>query len=602
MKGNIVIHNLLKSFLLLSLFFTASSFLISKADDPCKNIQDLDDRAACYEKEIEEREEEYQSTSKKLSEVRSKKNDISSKINELAGQLNVTQAELNEVDSDIKSLQAVLEEINKNLTDRKDKLSEKIALRNHVIRNYSKRTLMNDLELFFGAGMGDTKLSGFQLSYMTYMFNKSVSDEAIKLIKALNAEIGNFEKDKAEAEKLKGELETEKNNLVALKNDLDNRKANAQGEYSELDEKETGYERDLENIEEEIEDLSEKQQAILKAKYGDENGTVGDYASPTAKTPDPPFKPAFAAFSYGAYTHYNGMSQYGAKGRAEDGDDYKEILEFYYKTGVEEKDGFPDSIEVQGHGKMDFQKYLYGIAEMPGDWPMDALKAQAIAARTYAYRSNKPICTTQSCQVFLKSKSDNPPSRWKQAVDDTEDKILKDPKTSQYSSTTGGYINNVGWDADGKWPGDAYEKKAGSPWFYKAWYTKSYNTSESCGHPHPWLTEKEMADILNAWVVWRKGSNSDKDRISPVTTSCWGGDPYSVDKMADKAAEFGEKYTSVSSVDVDISNGGYTSKVYFQTNRGSVAIDGDTFKTVYNLRAPAYISIKSRLFDLERRN
>jgi peptidoglycan hydrolase-like amidase len=201
--------------------------------------------------------------------------------------------------------------------------------------------------------------------------------------------------------------------------------------------------------------------------------------------------------------------------------------------------------------------------------------------------------------VFNKSKSDNPPTKWKSAVDGTTGEILKDAKTSQYSSTTGGYINNVGWD--GSWPASSYEKKAGSPWFYKAWYTKGYSTSDNCGRSHPWLSEKEMADILNAWVVWRKGSSGDKSHITPVTTKCWGGDPYSLDEMADKAGNYGEEYSSVTSVDVDISNSGYTSKVTLGTNKGTISISGEEFKTVFNLRAPGYVSIKSRLFDLEKK-
>ena len=124
-------------------------------------------------------------------------------------------------------------------------------------------------------------------------------------------------------------------------------------------------------------------------------------------------------------------------------------MKFYYDVGVEKKDNFPDKICVEGYGNMDFQKYLYGIAEMPDTWPKEALKAQAVAARSYAYRfvkAGKCICTTQSCQVFLKSKSDNPPSDWKNAVKDTEDKILKDGVVAYYSSTTGGYIEGIGWD------------------------------------------------------------------------------------------------------------------------------------------------------------
>jgi hypothetical protein len=61
-------------------------------------------------------------------------------------------------------------------------------------------------------------------------------------------------------------------------------------------------------------------------------------------------------------------------------------------------------------------------------------------------------------------------------------------------------------------------KKRLVPWFYKAWYTKSYSDNNSCEHPHPWLSEKEMADILNAYVVvYTNGtSGGEKGHITPA--------------------------------------------------------------------------------------
>ncbi len=585
-KRDIIVFTLRKS---LFIFLVVTSMLLLShavlAEDKCKSISDLDQRAKCYENE-------YQSVSKKLSDVQSQKTGISNKISSLASQLNVTQAEINDINNEIKSVQNTVSELQKNLEDRRAKLSDKITLRNQLIRSYSKNLQMNDVELFLSKSTNSFGFSGFELAYVSAAFNKAVSGEFIKIIQGLNAEIQGFEKDKAEAEQLQKDLTGEQTKLLSIKVNLDSQKNQANSEFKNLSDKEKSYSQKLE-------ELSAKQQEILKLKNGDENATLGNYTPPSAKTPDPPFKPAFAAFSYGAYTHYNGMSQYGAKGRAQAGQNYKEILKYYYKVSVTEKNDFPNKISVKGYGDLNFQYYLYGIAEMPSDWPNDALKAQAIAARTYAYKSNKPICTTEACQVFLKSKADNPPSKWKKAVDETKNEILDNPKTSQFSSTTGGYINNIGWD--GKWPGESYEKKGGSPWFYKAWYTKGYSTSENCGHPHPWLSEKEMADILNSWVVWRKGSSSDKGHISPTTTSCWGGDPYSLDEMAGKADDYGEKYSSVSGIDVDISNNGYTSSVKLSTNKGTVQISGEEFKTVFNLRAPGYISIKSRLYDFEKK-
>jgi peptidoglycan hydrolase-like amidase len=269
------------------------------------------------------------------------------------------------------------------------------------------------------------------------------------------------------------------------------------------------------------------------------------------------------------------------------------------------------SITVEGVDSIDFEgKYLLGIAEMPSNFPKEALKAQAIAARTYAYRykkEGKSICTTQSCQVYLGSKAANPPGEWKSAVEETKGQIIDDVVT-YYSSTTGGYSTTSGWDtkcgSQSCWTGDAYEKIAGSPWFYKGWYTESYsNSSSKCGHSSPWLKEEEFADIINAWIVRKNGGDS--DRILPVTiASCTiggGGNPYSMAELRDKANGYGGAVTSVSGVSVSYSTGGSTGTVTVQTNRGSLSINGTEFKETFNLRAPGYISIRSPLYNIEKK-
>ena len=563
-----------------------------------------DDVDTCAQ-QIQKYETEYESVSKQLTDIRAKKDDILGKIAGYSSQISVTQTEIDSLQNDITDMQEKLELLNQTLVEKKDALGEKIAFRNKVVRDYYQHGVLNSFELLLTTY---NELSGFQVSAFSYVFAKSLTSEALRIIAILNTEIKSYEADKQEAEELKTELETTQINLVALKNQLANQKTSAEVTRKDLVEKESDVAEELQSLQEKIDKLTSLQQQLLATKAGD--SYVSGYEPPSYKLPEPQFSPAFALMSYGAYTHYNGMSQYGAKGRAQAGQDYKEIVKFYYKEGVSEKDDFPGEIRVSGYDKMDFQEYLYGLAEMPSSWPADALKAQAVAARSYAYRyvkAGKEICTTQSCQVFSKSKSDNPPESWRKAVYDTKDEIIGgDTGAAGYgwdSSTAGGYINNVGWDPDGSWPGGAYEKKAGSPWFYKAWYTQSYTDgSGTCGRSTPWLDEDEMADILNAWVVWKKGSGSDRNRISPVTTGCWGGDPYSHGKMKDRADELGTAYSGVSGASVDISNSGKTAKITFSTNNGSVSIDGDEFKTVFNLRAPGYVSIRNRLFGVEARN
>jgi peptidoglycan hydrolase-like amidase len=581
------------------------------AGDPCEEKPE-EKQEECYEEEIREEQEKYESTSKKLSDVRDLMDLVSAKITDLLSQLSITQAEINTLQAEIDDMQVKLNEINTNLTNRKVALDKKLQLRNRVLRAHYQSGSLSTLELLMTTLPSSSVgyLTGFQFINLSYMFDTALTHEALKIIALLSAEIESFEKDKAEAEDLKEELESAQASVFSAKAALGSQKASAQTDYDELAEREGDVAGELASIQEKLDSLTAKQQEILGAKSG--MGLISGYIAPEYKLPDPPFEPAYAVMSYGAYTHRRGMSQYGAKGRAEYGKDYKEIIKFYYKEDVKKKDDFPNKLCVQGYGDLDFQYYLNGIAEMPSDWDMDALKAQAIAARSYAYRQQKAgacICTSINCQVFLKSKADDPPDRWEKAVDETEDKIIGGdtgaPGYGWYSSTTGGYISNVGWDKSGSWPGGAYEKRAKSPWFYKAWHTENYRSNSStCGRDTPWLKEDEMVDILNAWVVWDKGSSSERDHITPVTTNCWSGDPYSHDKMADKADNYGKKFTSVGRITDRTIDSGRTTEICFDTNRGETCIDGQEFAIVFNVRAPHYVAIRrdvylNALFDIE---
>jgi peptidoglycan hydrolase CwlO-like protein len=578
------------------------------ADDPCKNISDLDDKAKCYEEQIEKKENEYQSTSSKLSQIRETKNQITQKISGLLSQISVTQGEIDDLQNEITKIKKQLEEINAILADRKTSLAEKISLRNKVVRTYSKRHLLNDIETFLVTN-ASTGLNGFQFATLSQAFNTAVTDETIKIITGLNSEIDSYEKDKAEGEKLKGELEDTQKEFLAAKAELDARKNSAQGELSEVsgDEKEVAGE--LNEIEEDLAELTSKQQAVLQAKSGDFSASLSEGVetddSRTSPNYNPGFSPAFAAFSYGAYTHRNGMSQYGARGRAEEGQDFEEILDFYYNTGTEKKDGLDNkSICVEGVGDMKMGEYLKGLGEMPPSWHEEALKAQVIAARTYAYNKTKNggcICTSTNCQYFSKdlvNRSDR--SRWYDAIksDDAKDRILEGGVSAQYSSTTGGWINGRGWDVDGSWPNDAYEKKGGSPWFYKAWFTQTYKkTSSTCGRKHPWLDGEEMADILNAYVLLKAGKNPSRvlpETINDCPIAGMSGDPYDKDELRDKAESVDSNagYENVTGVKDIKYNDGRTTTLTFITDKGEKQVDGQLFAEAFNIRAPGYTAIK----------
>jgi peptidoglycan hydrolase-like amidase len=403
----------------------------------------------------------------------------------------------------------------------------------------------------------------------------------------------------------KKSLESEKISLASLKEETDRRAVSVRKLVGDAD----AYQSKLTGI---IGSLTALQQSILSAKTGTFQTSVGDVplADDTASRPDynPGFSPAFAAFSFGA-PHFKGMSQYGAFGRAKAGQNYEQILRAYYGGGIEIHDHNPDAqINVQGYGTFSLEDYAKRIYEMPGSWGdeggMEALKAQAVAARSYALARGGTICATEACQVF---KPEPKGGKWEEAVNQTRGKALYangSPFSAWYASTSGGYQESYSsngystpgfWDTpSGRsgWTSQAYEKTAGSPWFYKGWYKD--RGGDSCGRSHPWLTSEEMADILNGWVVLFQGGG-DSGRVTP-TGSCWGGNPYSKDDLRGIGG-----FTSVSGVSVTYSDGGTTASVTFQTNKGSTQINGNDFYKAFNLRAPGKIALKSGLFNIEKK-
>jgi stage II sporulation protein D len=78
---------------------------------------------------------------------------------------------------------------------------------------------------------------------------------------------------------------------------------------------------------------------------------------------------------------------------------------------------------------VDVESYLRGVvpAEMQASWPMEALKAQAVAARTYLLAHADPtasfdICATTDCQVYRGADSEHP--RTDVAVTETAGLVL----------------------------------------------------------------------------------------------------------------------------------------------------------------------------------
>src|SRR5215212_9387352 len=186
------------------------------------------------------------------------------------------------------------------------------------------------------------------------------------------------------------------------------------------------------------------------------------------------------------FGHGIGMSQYGAYGYALQGAKYTGILAHYYKgTRLSSAPGRPVRVLLQpvdpyirvrgatsvggralrpsriyvakrGGGvtainELDMDSYLRGVVagEMPSSWPLEALKVQAVAARTYALATRKTTGLydqypdTRS-QVYRGVTGESVSSD--AAVRATAGQIVTysgQPAVTYYFSTSGGHTENV---------------------------------------------------------------------------------------------------------------------------------------------------------------
>lgn len=401
-------------------------------------------------------------------------------------------------------------------------------------------------------------------------------------------------------EERKKSLEIEKKNIIVVKEKLDKIVNEAKVYQATLSTK--------------IAQLNAQQQALIAQRLG--NLKIPRSAGTSARGCtddrgiDPGFSPRLAFFSYGA-PHRNGMNQYGAWGRAKELQNEEQILQEYYPGKTLKKD-YNQSIQMSTTTGWSgsIEDYVKRIYEVPDSWTdnnLAVLKAQAVAARTYALNVTdngaKQICTTESCQVF---KPDPKGGNWEQAVNSTAGWVLMDgdkPAFTQYASTHGGYIQNLGkFDGRIGTPSNfselndrAYDKE--SPWFYCDWGARSQYSNTA------WLKPSEVADIVNVILLARKDSSTGDHLYQTDKPHPYGREVWNEDKVRQElSSRGGSPFNNINSISVSADFGsGKTSSITVSGDGKSESFSGSEFKDWFNLRAPANIQIVGPLYNVEQR-
>ncbi len=528
----------------------------------------------------------------------------------LEGQLDGLKRQLSQIQASLQHLSASIAEKEQDIKTREDKLVVQQSLLNSRVRSYYVRSfLTSPLTVILSSNA-----SGDLFRELTY--RQSVAAQDQKVIITVTHDVISLVSEKEK-------LEKDKNSLAGLQAQVDKNAQFLNGEIG----KAKAYQTDLNK---QIAGLSAKQQSLIAAKLASLNiprsaGSGGMAGCTDDRTIDPGFSPAFAFFTYGVPNRI-GLNQYGAKGRAEAGQSAQQILGAYYNADY--TSGYNQSINIHVVGTNEYgqsfdenwniDEYLKHLYEMPSGWPLEALKSQAIAARSYALATTNngasSICPSQSCQVVKKEIN---AGSWQAAVDATKGIVLTNggtPIKAWFSSTHGGYVftsSEIGWngtswtkhgtDSDGGYSNfadlqsKAYDRN--SPWFYCDWGSRAqYNKTA-------WLKSDEVADIVNVLMLAQRDSGTQNhltqaDKSNPDGTDTWDASRV----KSELSSRGGTPFNNVSSVSVGWDTGaGRVTSVNISGDGGSVSFDGATFKSFFNLRAPANIQIVGPLFNTEKR-
>jgi len=516
----------------------------------------------------------------------------------LSSKITLAKTQISKTESQIISLSQKLVEKESDLE------VQKLLLAERVKRYYKNSKSYNSFLMLFSTS--DNKNGSV---FQQYAWYQSIISQDKNTITQYSSDIITLNDNK-------NSLETEKIKLAKIKKDLESRFGFLSTEIKKAEENKGRLNNLLTQLEaERIAKLNLPKSAVS-----------GGISCVDDRKVDPGFGSGFAFFTFGI-PHHVGLNQYGALGRANAGQSAEEIIKAYYQnieiTGGKEG----ENVKVNGKNEfgqtftnetMNIEEYLKHIYEMPTSWPEAALQAQVMAARSYAlriYGEKGWLAPSQADQVIKKELNND---RWISAVNATRGKVITSggqPIKAWFASTAGGYTftSSDVWGGNTAWTkrvrdtnGDvnsfedlfakAYDRE--SPCFYAAQgYRKEYNKSA-------WLKPSEVADIINVVLLYQKDSSTQGHLCYKDNPSGGCNDTWDAEKVKSELKSRGvTPFSNISSASVTDWNKseGRTNTLSFSGDAGQISISGSTFKSLFNIRAPANISIVGPLYNVEKR-
>ena len=196
---------------------------------------------------------------------------------------------------------------------------------------------------------------------------------------------------------------------------------------------------------------------------------------------------------------------------------------------------------------VDLESYVKGVIpyEMNGNWPLEALKAQAVCARTYACRSSKhlsaygfEVCNTTCCQVY-------------------------------YGQGSGGTYATETSDM-------AVEETAGEMLYYQGDLVQ-----DAVYHSCDGGATEDAGNVWGGEKGYLKGKKDPYEQLITIPNYSWSV-TYTADELTWILDQKGYNVGTVKNVYVsEYTPLGNVKKVTFEGSRGDVTVKGDTCRTIF---------------------
>lgn len=420
------------------------ALIIALGFTPFINITPSAQTSADLQKEIDEQRKNLEAT----------KNDITN----LEGQIANSKNALENAEDGLPKLQAQLESTQKELelnVKQLELLKQENALKESIkkqllveqqgaLQSAYKQWRIKQDNFATAANLDDPRMNNMG----TFLSSKVLgySDEGIQEVGSQIEELNN---QISASESVVGSLENQKKELEVKKKEIEDAIAYYNSVIFYSSNSITSLQENVSRIENAISTLTQEQRDALleEARLAQQNGGGGQSVAGCGIFDDNNVDNIVYICGLGndfQQGHQVGMSQWGAHGMGLNGFNAEQILTTYY-TGVNISGGYENTtVNIDGYGSRNIEDYVAGQGEVPPKacgtsqqvasnpskyivdnpnsiwdcWPEEAIKAQAIAFRTYGVYHKNFMFNDARSQVYNGSQN----SRW--AAEETKGRIL----------------------------------------------------------------------------------------------------------------------------------------------------------------------------------